>query len=614
MQQADFSTNAKQINELYTKIVRGNSQTAYGIFTVDKSNVLDASASGSGDLNEFVEEFNDGTVQFGLARVIVPGSQVHKIILLGWCPDNAPAKLRLTFGPMFAEISRLFAGYHVQITARDFDDLDVEEMLARVGSAAGARYTFGEPSGKTTMQGSPFSVKPLALSSNSKPNEVKSTPNRLIKSGANEIQPDTAPTANLNERSAISRSALDDGWGEEKPIEERDLDTRPLEEVPSAYIPTKVNIEELRKQKSDSISSPSVGQKLSDKRSPGVPDATSYSMDKRSPILKSKTSTSVLARYQAASASSPSSVKPTFGSKPSFGSVPSFSAPPGKKESLGGLFQNHANENGLSPAQAWAQRKGKYVVDKENITGAEVSISKLSVGEEQKDHMLDSRGSLQQKELKGLQRPTTAMVVPGLSSDLREEALPAETTGEEKEDPSVTPVESSRSLSPRAEDFDTTVKDHDEKEGLKSHNSKRAVALYAYIKDEENELSFVEGDVITNIDFVDEEWWSGMNERTAEVGLFPGSYVTLTNSSSESQDEEMASPTFELVEVQQESELQGKSAIAEYDYDKEEDNEIGFKEGDLIVDIEFVDEDWWSGKHYLTGEVGVFPGNFVALQ
>ncbi|KAM9916737.1 hypothetical protein OXX80_013504, partial [Metschnikowia pulcherrima] len=142
MQQADFSTNAKQINELYTKIVRGNSQTAYGIFTVDKSNVLGASASGSGDLNEFVEEFNDGTVQFGLARVIVPGSQVHKIILLGWCPDNAPAKLRLTFAPMFAEISRLFAGYHVQITARDFDDLDVEEMLARVGSAAGARYTF----------------------------------------------------------------------------------------------------------------------------------------------------------------------------------------------------------------------------------------------------------------------------------------------------------------------------------------------------------------------------------------------------------------------------------------------------------------------------------------
>ncbi|KAM9889897.1 hypothetical protein OXX79_011811, partial [Metschnikowia pulcherrima] len=93
-----------------------------------------------------------------------------------------------------------------------------------------------------------------------------------------------------------------------------------------------------------------------------------------------------------------------------------------------------------------------------------------------------------------------------------------------------------------------------------------------------------------------------------------GSYVTLTNSSSESQDEEMASPTFESVEVQQDSELQGKSAIAEYDYDKEEDNEIGFKEGDLIVDIEFVDEDWWSGKHYLTGEVGVFPGNFVALQ
>ena len=41
---------------------------------------------------------------------------------------------------------------------------------------------------------------------------------------------------------------------------------------------------------------------------------------------------------------------------------------------------------------------------------------------------------------------------------------------------------------------------------------------------------------------------------------------------------------------------------------------ITFSQGDLIVDIEFVEEDWWSGKNSVTGEVGVFPGNFVALQ
>lgn len=56
----------------------------------------------------------------------------------------------------------------------------------------------------------------------------------------------------------------------------------------------------------------------------------------------------------------------------------------------------------------------------------------------------------------------------------------------------------------------------------------------------------------------------------------------------------------------------GKQAIAEYDYEKDEDNEIGFTEGEKIVDIEFVDEDWWQGTNS-KGETGLFPASYVSL-
>lgn len=49
-----------------------------------------------------------------------------------------------------------------------------------------------------------------------------------------------------------------------------------------------------------------------------------------------------------------------------------------------------------------------------------------------------------------------------------------------------------------------------------------AVALYDYEASEENELSFTEGDEIEEIEFPSEEWWSGKNVRTGDVGLFPG--------------------------------------------------------------------------------------------
>jgi hypothetical protein len=45
----------------------------------------------------------------------------------------------------------------------------------------------------------------------------------------------------------------------------------------------------------------------------------------------------------------------------------------------------------------------------------------------------------------------------------------------------------------------------------------------------------------------------------------------------------------------------------QHSYDAAEDNEISFREGDRIVEIEAASEDWWQGKDK-NGNVGLFPG------
>ena len=57
----------------------------------------------------------------------------------------------------------------------------------------------------------------------------------------------------------------------------------------------------------------------------------------------------------------------------------------------------------------------------------------------------------------------------------------------------------------------------------------------------------------------------------------------------------------------------GRTAIALYDYIAGEENEISFAENDLIVQIEFVSDDWWQGQAP-TGDVGLFPSNYVELR
>jgi len=41
----------------------------------------------------------------------------------------------------------------------------------------------------------------------------------------------------------------------------------------------------------------------------------------------------------------------------------------------------------------------------------------------------------------------------------------------------------------------------------------------------------------------------------------------------------------------------GKTALAIYDYEATEDNELSFPDGAIIEDVQFPDDDWWHGQY-----------------
>ncbi|KAL0578781.1 actin binding protein [Marasmius crinis-equi] len=58
---------------------------------------------------------------------------------------------------------------------------------------------------------------------------------------------------------------------------------------------------------------------------------------------------------------------------------------------------------------------------------------------------------------------------------------------------------------------------------------------------------------------------------------------------------------------------QGPRAVALYDYDATEDNELTFKEGESIYDITAASDDWWHGR-VADGREGLFPANYVQVE
>ena len=121
---------------------------------------------------------------------------------------------------------------------------------------------------------------------------------------------------------------------------------------------------------------------------------------------------------------------------------------------------------------------------------------------------------------------------------------------------------------------------------------RRALAQYDYEKAEDNELELREGEYVTNIDMVDEDWWMGQNSR-GETGLFPSNYVELVEegvpAAVEAEHEEhVAQESVAEPATAPATSAAGKgpaTALALYDYEAGEDNELTFPEGAKITNV-----------------------------
>ena len=113
------------------------------------------------------------------------------------------------------------------------------------------------------------------------------------------------------------------------------------------------------------------------------------------------------------------------------------------------------------------------------------------------------------------------------------------------------------------------------------------VAQWEYTPQDDTEIELLEGDVVIDVDPVEEGWSVGRNERTGIRGLVPSNYI-----------EPRLVPAVQLL-------------IAQYDFPGDEDGEISLADGDIISEALVVMDGWMAGKNETTGESGLFPSNYV---
>ncbi|XP_043758530.1 SH3 domain-containing protein 19 isoform X3 [Cervus elaphus] len=117
-------------------------------------------------------------------------------------------------------------------------------------------------------------------------------------------------------------------------------------------------------------------------------------------------------------------------------------------------------------------------------------------------------------------------------------------------------------------------------------------ALHSFMAETSEDLSFKRGDRILILERVDSDWYKGrLRDRE---GIFPAVFVRPCPAEAKG----MAALS-----------LKGRKAKALYDFHGENEDELSFKAGDIITELESVDDDWMSGE--LMGKSGIFPKTYI---
>ncbi|KAJ2981574.1 hypothetical protein NUW58_g6656 [Xylaria curta] len=246
MASLNLSINGPSIKSSYQSVVNASappagSSSTYGQWVLlsvqaplasafqdsgNKESVLKVQSTGDGELEELIEDFSEGRIQFAFVKVKDPNTGLPKYALIAWCGAGVPERTKGYFTSHLNAVSKVLHGYHVQITARTEADLEPTNILKKVADASGANYTAGGSA---------------PLRAKGPPPAVKSKPVFAASSGA---------TISFNPIIAARNASLrqktgDDGWGEDAPPVSRSE----IQKVQSAYKPTRVNMDELRNQK-----------------------------------------------------------------------------------------------------------------------------------------------------------------------------------------------------------------------------------------------------------------------------------------------------------------------------------------------------------------------------
>ena len=127
-----------------------NEEVDFVVFTVTtQPNKVSFETKGKGGLEEVKACLREDCLQFAYYRTISGDEESRRVkfVFISWAGDRiTKPKLRAVMSILKGDVKQIINNFHIELHATNVDDLDEEEIAAKLKKAGGADYSFNTSS------------------------------------------------------------------------------------------------------------------------------------------------------------------------------------------------------------------------------------------------------------------------------------------------------------------------------------------------------------------------------------------------------------------------------------------------------------------------------------
>ncbi|KAK6186196.1 hypothetical protein SNE40_008282 [Patella caerulea] len=152
----DLKKNKDSLTKAINAVVDVKSDTDWVVFGYEgQTCTLKVVETGDGGLEEMIDDLNSGKIMYGYCRVKDPNTDLFKYVLINWQGEGAPDQFRLKYSTHLNDIKSLCRSIHVTINARTEDDVDIDLITTKVAKSSGSNYSFHKEKARPVEEPTP---------------------------------------------------------------------------------------------------------------------------------------------------------------------------------------------------------------------------------------------------------------------------------------------------------------------------------------------------------------------------------------------------------------------------------------------------------------------------